>query len=95
MKCLQSVAIVWFLSFCPVEVIEADISRVPFLPTRACLSGPDVTLRLRRRYYPLDMPEVVCSNGLPGVEGDDVCCSAQCETCGGSGCRNREGGAVR
>ncbi|CAN0456201.1 unnamed protein product, partial [Laminaria digitata] len=34
-----------------------------------------------------------CSNDLAGVDnGDDICCEAQCGTCGGSGCRHRPGG---
>ena len=41
------------------------------------------------------LTEVVCSNGLPGVEANGVCCEAQCETCGGSGCGGRPGGRVR
>ncbi|CAN0462973.1 unnamed protein product, partial [Scytosiphon promiscuus] len=34
-----------------------------------------------------------CSNGIPGVEYEDnVCCEAQCGTCGGDGCETRPGG---
>ena len=54
-----------------------------------------VTPHVRRRYYVLDMPKEVCSNGVPGVERDGVCCEAQCGTCGGSGCAGRPGGPVR
>lgn len=37
-----------------------------------------------------------CSNGIPGVEYEDnVCCEAQCGTCGGDGCETRPGGEVR
>ena len=35
----------------------------------------------------------VCSNGLPGVQTDDICCSASCGTCGGRGCGSLPGGA--
>ena len=31
----------------------------------------------------------VCSNGLAGVETADVCCVAECGTCGGAGCGRR------
>ena len=31
----------------------------------------------------------VCSNGLAGVENSDVCCVAECGSCGGAGCRRR------
>ena len=34
-----------------------------------------------------------CSNGLPGVELEDVCCPESCGTCGGVGCSSRPGGA--
>lgn len=34
-----------------------------------------------------------CSNGLPGVERASICCVAECGTCGGKGCQDREGGA--
>ena len=47
---------------------------------------------------PLDDPtEMVCSNGLIGVEDEDdgVCCEAQCGTCGGRGCAGRPGGRAR
>lgn len=37
-------------------------------------------------------PPVLCSNGVPGVETDGICCEAQCGTCGGSGCDQRPGG---
>ncbi|CAN0532025.1 unnamed protein product, partial [Scytosiphon promiscuus] len=36
--------------------------------------------------------EQICSNGVPGVQQDDFCCEAQCETCGGRGCGERPGG---
>ena len=31
----------------------------------------------------------VCTNGLAGVENSDVCCVAECGTCGGAGCGRR------
>ncbi|CAM9421032.1 unnamed protein product [Ascophyllum nodosum] len=31
----------------------------------------------------------VCSNGLVGVDNSDVCCVAECGTCGGAGCGRR------
>ncbi|CAM9799943.1 unnamed protein product [Ascophyllum nodosum] len=34
----------------------------------------------------------VCSNGLPGVQFEDACCSLSCGTCGGLGCGQRDGG---
>ena len=30
----------------------------------------------------MDMSEARCSNGVPGVEADNVCCGPQCVTCG-------------
>ncbi|CAN0510195.1 unnamed protein product, partial [Scytosiphon promiscuus] len=36
----------------------------------------------------------VCSNGLPGVQSDDICCDSSCGTCGGAGCAARPGGSV-
>ncbi|CAN0202574.1 unnamed protein product, partial [Ascophyllum nodosum] len=40
-----------------------------------------------------DVEEVVtCRNELPGVQSGDVCCSAECGTCGGTGCSGRPGG---
>ena len=39
----------------------------------------------------LTQPEV-CSNGLPGVQFEDACCSLSCGTCGGLGCGQRDGG---
>lgn len=39
-------------------------------------------------------PPILCSNGVPGVETNGICCEAQCETCGGSGCDQRPGGKV-
>ena len=44
----------------------------------------------------LDHPTgVFRSNGLPGVNNDDICCEAQCGKCGGPGCGGRPGGSVR
>ncbi|CAN0300536.1 unnamed protein product, partial [Laminaria digitata] len=39
--------------------------------------------------------ELLCSNGLPGVESatNPVCCESECGTCGGRGCGGRPGGA--
>ena len=54
-----------------------------------------VTPHLRLRHSLLDVPEMLCSNGVPGVEEDGICCKAQCGTCGGSGCGGRPGGPVR
>ena len=31
----------------------------------------------------------VCSNGIAGIESSDMCCVADCGTCGGSGCARR------
>lgn len=36
-----------------------------------------------------------CSNGLPGVQKNSICCEARCGTCGGAGCKGRPGGEVR
>ena len=33
----------------------------------------------------------VCSNGLPGIEAEMVCCDAACGVCGGATCGNRPG----
>ena len=45
---------------------------------------------------PLENPTgVFCSNGLPGVNNDGICCEAQCGECGGPGCGGRRGGPVR
>ena len=30
-----------------------------------------------------------CSNGVVGVERDEICCVAGCEMCGGAGCKER------
>ena len=55
-----------------------------------------ITTNLLNFFLPFGNPiEVVCSNGLPGVEANGVCCEAQCGTCGGSGCGGRPGGRVR
>ena len=35
---------------------------------------------------------IPCSNGIPGVQSGDICCSAECGTCGGTGCSGRPGG---
>ncbi|CAN0492872.1 unnamed protein product, partial [Scytosiphon promiscuus] len=35
-----------------------------------------------------------CSNGLLGVQKDDICCDPDCGTCGGSSCGQQTGGAV-
>ncbi len=34
-----------------------------------------------------------CSNGLPGVEQEGICCDINCGECGGAGCADRPGGA--
>ena len=36
--------------------------------------------------------ELFCSNGLPGVEHEGICCNLSCGTCGGTGCFERPGG---
>ena len=57
---------------------------------------PDLTLVIPRTFgKPTEVPEEVCSNGVPGVQRDEFCCEAQCGTCGGSGCGQRPGGQVR
>lgn len=33
----------------------------------------------------------VCSNGLVGIEADEVCCELSCGVCGGVGCGNVPG----
>lgn len=33
----------------------------------------------------------MCSNGLPGIEAQEVCCDAACGTCGGAECGNQFG----
>eukprot|EP00904_Undaria_pinnatifida_P005826 jgi/Undpi1/2373/HiC_scaffold_13.g05756.m3 len=33
-----------------------------------------------------------CANGLEGVQQNDICCAAECGTCGGVGCSQRPGG---
>lgn len=45
--------------------------------------------------HPSETPEEFCENGLPGVQRFDVCCEARCGTCGGEGCEERAGRAVR
>lgn len=35
-----------------------------------------------------------CSNGLPGIQNENVCCELACGTCGGAGCATRPGGAA-
>jgi hypothetical protein len=47
--------------------------------------------------------KLVCSNGLPGIEADGVCCLSSCGHCGGAAdatrdvlpCAKRTGGNVR
>ena len=57
---------------------------------------PDPTLVTPRTFgIRTEVPEEVCSNGVPGVQRDEICCEAQCGTCGGSGCGQRPGGQVR
>ncbi|CAN0172042.1 unnamed protein product [Ascophyllum nodosum] len=34
----------------------------------------------------------MCSNGFPGIQTRNVCCSMECGRCGGSGCASRPGG---
>ncbi|CAM9918553.1 unnamed protein product, partial [Ectocarpus fasciculatus] len=34
-----------------------------------------------------------CDGGIVGIQTSDVCCSASCGSCGGSGCTSRDGGA--
>ena len=67
-----------------------------------CLTWMKLAFLAAARFYPLmqgltscESPPPppptapACSNGVPGVEADGVCCVAECETCGGAGCRNR------
>ena len=37
----------------------------------------------------LGTSEETCSNGLPGIEADGVCCVSECPQCGGSRCGRR------
>lgn len=77
--------------------------RVLLLCAPPCLSKPNV-LATRHVYGRYDLfepsghstaiPEVVCSNGVHGVEQDSSCCAAECGTCGGSGCGQRSRGQV-
>ena len=36
----------------------------------------------------------MCSNGILGTQNGNICCGADCVTCGGGGCGGRVGGAV-
>ncbi|CAB1108450.1 unnamed protein product [Ectocarpus sp. CCAP 1310/34] len=35
----------------------------------------------------------MCDGGIVGIQASDVCCSASCGSCGGSGCTSRDGGS--
>ncbi|CAB1104644.1 unnamed protein product [Ectocarpus sp. CCAP 1310/34] len=35
----------------------------------------------------------MCDGGIVGIQASDVCCSASCGSCGGSGCSGRDGGS--
>ncbi|CAM9725689.1 unnamed protein product [Ectocarpus sp. 8 AP-2014] len=37
--------------------------------------------------------ELVCTNGVSGIESDGVCCEISCGQCGGAGCSSRGNGA--
>ncbi|CAM9607306.1 unnamed protein product, partial [Laminaria digitata] len=39
----------------------------------------------------LDGGSCVCYDGTPGVQDGNICCEAQCGTCGGPGCSQRSG----
>ena len=39
--------------------------------------------------------DVFCSNGVVGIQEDDICCAAECGRCGGSRCGQLPGGPVR
>ncbi|CAN0425466.1 unnamed protein product, partial [Scytosiphon promiscuus] len=38
--------------------------------------------------------EAQCSNGLVGVQRDEICCDAGCGVCGGGDCGQLPGGSV-
>ena len=59
-------------------------------PGMTCVIPP-----LRCRHHLLHVPGGICSNEVPGVERNGICCEAQCGTCGGLGCGRRPGGPVR
>ncbi|CAN0057819.1 unnamed protein product [Scytosiphon promiscuus] len=37
---------------------------------------------------------MMCTNGLAGVQSDEVCCLEECGICGGVGCSQRPGGPL-
>ncbi|CAN0043397.1 unnamed protein product [Ascophyllum nodosum] len=41
---------------------------------------------------PCFIDDPTCSNGFPGIQTRDVCCSAECGRCGGRGCGSLPGG---
>lgn len=51
-----------------------------------------VLIQRCRRFHTSNTAAIPCSNGVSGIQSGDVCCSAECIKCGGSGCGRRPGG---
>lgn len=64
------------------------------LVARPDTPSPLSLLPVRPPDKPTEIIEVVCSNGVLGIEANGVCCEAECGTCRGFGCRNLPGGPV-
>lgn len=56
-----------------------------------CLNGILPSTLILARVKDEEEADITCSNGLPGVQGGNICCSEACGTCGGSGCSIRNG----
>ncbi|CAM9985070.1 unnamed protein product [Ectocarpus sp. 13 AM-2016] len=60
-----------------------------------CMTSPAPTPESTLAPTPAPTPETVpmCDGGIIGIQTSDVCCSASCGSCGGSGCSGRDGGS--
>ncbi|CAB1103581.1 unnamed protein product [Ectocarpus sp. CCAP 1310/34] len=58
-----------------------------------CITGPAPTPEPTPAPTPPPTVEApMCDGGIIGIQTSDVCCSASCGSCGGSGCSGRDGG---
>ncbi|CBJ33624.1 hypothetical protein Esi_0531_0003 [Ectocarpus siliculosus] len=59
-----------------------------------CMTGPAPTPEPTPAPTPPPTVEVpMCDGGIVGIQTSDVCCSASCGSCGGTGCSSRDGGS--
>ena len=80
--------------------LSASITFARHLQYTICIETSKIrpyarSLWRRSIVHAADCRKATCSNGVPGIQNDNICCENQCGSCGGTGCSQLPGGEVR